>query len=321
MPKRRILIVEDEIVVVRGLEDALCSLGYTVCGFAPSGEKALSLVEQEKPHLALVDVQLRGKMDGTELAIVLSKRSHIPVVFITAFSNPEIVERAKLSGPYGYIVKPVRESQLKVCLELAFERIKEERERTAVDRSYLKTIEQLREQLAERVEGLEGASRKLLRAEGALHDYRLKLDSVQQELADLRGAFLALVRQMERSREDVEQEIAASIRGRILPILRELEAAPSLDRHKTELEMLFLCMSHISSGISREIPWSAALSTTELRVAILIRNGLTSEEIAKQLHLSLDTVKTHRRNIRKKLNLRNTDTNLITYLKDSSVLR
>ncbi len=319
MPKRRILIVEDEIVVVRGLEDALCSLGYTVCGFAASGELALSLVEKEKPHLALVDVQLRGQMDGTELAILLSKRFHIPVVFLTAFSNREIVERAKLSGPYGYLVKPVRESQLKVSLELAFERIKEERERMTVDRSYLKTIEQLREQLAQRVESLEAASRRLQRAESELQDYRDKLDALQKELADLRRAFLALARQMERSREDVEQEIAASIRGRILPILRELEAAPSLDRCRTELEMLFLCMSHLSSGISKDIPWSAALSTTELRIATHIRNGLTSEEIAKQLHLSLDTVKTHRRNIRKKLNLRNTDTSLITYLKDSSV--
>jgi len=180
MPKRLILIVEDEIVIVRELEEALENLGFTTCGFAPSGEEALLHAERERPDLALVDIRLRGKMDGTELAGVFSKRLNIPVIFITAFSNREVIERAKLSDPFGYIVKPVRESQLRVCLELAFERIAGEKKRKAVDKSYLETIDQLREQLAQGSDGPDSTSMNLERTEDRLHAHKGKTSPVKK---------------------------------------------------------------------------------------------------------------------------------------------
>jgi len=121
MPEGRIFIVEDEIVIVRGLEEALGKLGYTVCGFAFAAEEALPMIERAGPDLVLVDIFLRGRMDGIELARVLITRFQIPIIYITAYSNREVLERAKLTDPFGYIVKPFRERQLKVNIELALE--------------------------------------------------------------------------------------------------------------------------------------------------------------------------------------------------------
>jgi DNA-binding NarL/FixJ family response regulator len=311
----RIFIVEDEIVIVRGLEEALTGFGYTVCGFASSGEEALERIDKEEPHLALVDIFLRGKMDGIELANLITSRFGIPVIYITAYSNKKVLARAKLSDPFGYIVKPIRDSQLKVSLELAIQRIKDERKRTRATASYLKTIEELEDQLKGRTDELEAAFRKLELTEHELEGQKSKLDELRKELQDLNGTLLTLTKQMERTREDVELELKAAIRSRILPILKALELDPSFEKCKTELEMLFLYMNQLSSSLSEESPWCMAFSTTELRVATLIKRGFSSEEIARQLYLSLETVKTHRKSIRKKLDIQNTRTNLYNYLK------
>jgi DNA-binding NarL/FixJ family response regulator len=315
MSEARVLIVEDEIVIVRGLEQALEKLGYTVCGFAFSGEEALDLVEEEKPDLVLVDIFLRGKMDGIELVQEITSRFEIPTIYLTAYSSKEVLDRAKLTGPFGYIVKPFRERQLKVNIELALERSREERKRKAEVFEYLKTIEELALLLGSRTEELETLAGKHRSAQREMEGYRHKIDGLRDELTEVNKALLALTRQMEKTRAVVELEMAASIRMRILPVLRQLGSDPSLENFHTELEMLRLHLHQLSSGLSKETLWCSALSSAELRIATLIQNGCTSEQIAARLHISLDTVKTHRKRMRRKLNLSNNPTNLSTFLK------
>ena len=313
--KARICIVEDEIILVRGLEESLGKLGYAACRFATSGEEALDLIEKERPDLVLVDIFLGGKMDGIELAQCIASRFSTPVIYITAYSTGDVLERAKPTDPFGYIVKPFRDSQLKVTIELALERQKAEKERASFFESYRETIEELEHQLTSRTTELDEAKKELESAVLEISSRELKLLRLRQELQEINKSMLALTTQMARTREELELEVAAAVRAKILPILRQLENGPDSHKYLIEVEMLSMHMSHLSSSLAKEDAPCTALSCTELRIAALIKNDFTSEQIAEHLHLSPDTIKTHRRSIRKKLGIQNIQTNLSTYLK------
>jgi DNA-binding NarL/FixJ family response regulator len=306
--KVRIFIVEDEIVIVRGLEDALARLSYQACGFALSGEEALAAIAAQKPDLVLVDIYLKGAMDGAHLAQLILDSHAIPVIYLTAYSNQEILERVKSTNPYGYIVKPFRERQLKVNIELALARHREEQERERFLDSCRSTNEELEQQLRAARTELETATEKL-RQKG------VQLDQLRQEVHEVNRALLTLTSHVARTREESEMEVAVAVRAKVLPILKQLQADPAFQKYRIEFEMLSLHMHHLTAGLATKRESAGALSTTELRVAALIKNGFSNDQIAAQLSLSPETVKTHRRNIRRKLGLHNSSKNLATFLK------
>ncbi|MBK5255609.1 MAG: response regulator [Vicinamibacteria bacterium] len=114
-----ILIVEDEGIIARDIRQQLVGLGYDVVGDTPTGEEALVLTAELKPDLVLMDIHLGGKMDGIEAAQLVRKRFGTPVVFLTAFAGAETLERAKLTEPFGYIIKPFDERSLHTVIEMA----------------------------------------------------------------------------------------------------------------------------------------------------------------------------------------------------------
>jgi len=307
MRKVKVFIVEDEIVIVRGLEESLRSLGYKACGFGFSGEEAIGLIERKKPDVVLVDIHLRGDMDGIELAQRITFRHKVPVIYITAYSDREVLERAKVTDPSGYIVKPVRDNQLKVNIELALERCRRDREKDGTVERFRETIEELQCELSARMLQLEDTRKEL----GSAMD---ELDSLRLELNEVNNSLLALTVRTARAREELRMEVAAVLRSRIMPILRKLQSNPSFAPYQIELDMLSMHMSQLAPNLPKHIDGAESLSMTELRIAALIKNGLSSEQIAEQLYLSLDTVKTHRRSIRRKLGLLNKRTNLSTHL-------
>jgi CheY-like chemotaxis protein len=132
MEKSQILIVEDEIVVATELEESLKKLGYGICGVASSGQKAIQKGEQENPDLVLMDIKLKGGMDGIQAAEMIRTRLGIPVIFLTAYTDDEIVEEAKVTEPYAYIVKPYRERELHIAIEFALHKHRAEKERKAL---------------------------------------------------------------------------------------------------------------------------------------------------------------------------------------------
>lgn len=116
----RVLIVEDELIVVRDIEQQLRALGYLpVGGAAITGEQAITLATQLRPDLVLMDIQLAGAMDGIEAAQVIRTQLALPVVFLTAFSADDVLDRAKLTEPFGYILKPFHARELGTVLAMA----------------------------------------------------------------------------------------------------------------------------------------------------------------------------------------------------------
>lgn len=119
MSQARILVVEDEAIVARDIAAQLDMLGYAVVGRVARGEDAVTQALALRPDLVLMDIQLAGEMDGISAAQVLREQVPIPVVFLTAFASDETLQRAKRVQPYGYILKPFSERELRTVLEMA----------------------------------------------------------------------------------------------------------------------------------------------------------------------------------------------------------
>ncbi len=119
MTSARILIVEDENIVVLELKDRLRTLGYTVAGVASSAEKAIVQTKEVRADLVLMDIRLKGSMDGVEAAEQIRARYDIPVVFLTAYSDEATLQRVKITEPFGYLVKPLDERELRSTIEMA----------------------------------------------------------------------------------------------------------------------------------------------------------------------------------------------------------
>lgn len=122
MSEGRILIVEDEHIVAMGIKRMLKSLGYTLAGVASSGEDAINKAESTFPDLVLMDIMLKGDMNGIDAAKEIKARFDVPVVYLTACSESKIVERAWKTGPLGYIVKPFDEKDLQKGIDVALRR-------------------------------------------------------------------------------------------------------------------------------------------------------------------------------------------------------
>ncbi len=119
MTKAKIFIVEDEAIIAMELESSLQSLGYEVTSIVDMGEKAIEKAEKDKPDLILMDIRIKGEMDGIETAEIIRNKFGIPIIFSTAYLDQERIERAKITMPFGYVLKPIQERDLKVTIEMA----------------------------------------------------------------------------------------------------------------------------------------------------------------------------------------------------------
>ena len=119
MTKKKILVVEDEGIVAKDIQIRLRNLGYNVPAIASTGQMALEKVDLTDPDLILMDIMLKGDMTGIETAQAIHKRRRIPIVYLTAYSDQATLERAKVTEPYGYILKPFEERELHTTVEIA----------------------------------------------------------------------------------------------------------------------------------------------------------------------------------------------------------
>jgi PAS domain S-box-containing protein len=129
MSKGTILVVEDEGIIAEDIRTCLLRLGYEVCAVTASGEEAIRQAEAHSPDLVLMDIVLQGGMDGIEASHMIRFRFNIPVVYLTAYADDDILERAKVTEPVGYIVKPFEERALEATISTALYQYKTGRRR------------------------------------------------------------------------------------------------------------------------------------------------------------------------------------------------
>ncbi|MEE8575180.1 MAG: response regulator [Thermodesulfobacteriota bacterium] len=120
--KAKILIVEDETVVAMDLKQRLISLGYEVTDLVNTGAEAVEAAERTTPDLVLMDINLKGEMDGIEAAALIKKYSDSAVIYLTAYSDEKTLAKAKITLPFAYILKPFAERELHSNIEMALYR-------------------------------------------------------------------------------------------------------------------------------------------------------------------------------------------------------
>jgi PAS domain S-box-containing protein len=143
MVRAKILIVEDESIVAFNIQNRLKGLGYAVVAVSPSGEAAIQLAAQHHPDLVLMDIRLKGSIDGIEAAAQIRSRFQIPVVYLTAYTDEETLNRAKLTQPYGYILKPFESRDLCTTIEVALYNYQMEQQRRERERWLATTLKSI----------------------------------------------------------------------------------------------------------------------------------------------------------------------------------
>jgi len=115
--KLRILLVEDEIIIARDIKNMLIELGYFVWGPVSSGEEAIQIVKEKNPSLVLMDIKLKGELDGIEASEYIHKITNIPIIYITSHTDDQTFNRAKKTNPQGYLVKPLEKFEIKNIID------------------------------------------------------------------------------------------------------------------------------------------------------------------------------------------------------------
>ncbi|MDG2227909.1 MAG: response regulator [Flavobacteriales bacterium] len=120
MGKISVLVVEDESIVSKDIQYSLKKLGYNVVGVAATGQKAIELCGEKLPDIILMDIMLKGDINGIEASTRIKESYNIPVIFLTAYADENTLSKAKVTEPYAYIIKPFKEIDLHTSIEMAF---------------------------------------------------------------------------------------------------------------------------------------------------------------------------------------------------------
>lgn len=120
MEKLNIFIVEDESIVAKDIQNSLIKLGYNVMGIANNGKDAIEKITELKPDLVLMDIMIKGDLTGIDVSEKLKEKLSLPIIFLTAYADEGTLAKAKITEPYGYILKPFKEVDLHSTIEMAY---------------------------------------------------------------------------------------------------------------------------------------------------------------------------------------------------------
>ena len=182
MQDARILIVEDESIIALDIKTSLQHAGYIIAGVASSGEEAIALAHSQQPDLILMDIRLRGPIDGIEAAQKIREQQSCPVVFLTAHTDSQTLDRAKLTDPFGYLTKPFEDHSLLTTIEIALARYASEQ---AIREALVKQREfnELRSRFVAVVSHeFRNPLNTILFSTELLHRYETRLDPDRREL-------------------------------------------------------------------------------------------------------------------------------------------
>jgi AmiR/NasT family two-component response regulator len=193
MAKRRVIIADDESLIRLDIKEMLTTLGYLVVGEAGDGVSAVNLARELRPDLVIMDIKMPG-MDGIAAAKVLTEEKVAPVLLLTAFSQQDLVEKAKEAGVVGYIVKPFREAELVPAIEVALARFQEFQALEKETADLKETLETRK--LVDRAKGLLMDTQGLTEAEAFRRIQKMSMNT-RRPMKEIAEAIL-LTHQMEK---------------------------------------------------------------------------------------------------------------------------
>jgi CheY-like chemotaxis protein len=126
MKRPRIMIVEDEWIIANDIKNCLVDLGYMVTSIVSTGKDAVETAAADQPDLILMDIMLKGEMNGIEAAKEIRKKQRLPIIYLTAYDNQYLVEQAKQTDNYGYLLKPFKDRELHIAIDLALHKASKE---------------------------------------------------------------------------------------------------------------------------------------------------------------------------------------------------
>ena len=178
----KILVVEDESIIALDIQTSLMSAGYPVAGVVATGEEAIALTQREQPDLILMDIRLQGDLDGIEVADIIRSHHDCPIVFLTAHADRHTLDRAKLTEPFGYLIKPFEDQSLITTIEIALARYRSEAA-TRVALAQQREFNELRTRLVSVVSHeFRNPLNTILFSTELLHNYDTQLTPERREL-------------------------------------------------------------------------------------------------------------------------------------------
>ena len=269
----QILVVEDERIIALNLKENLESLGYSVVGIAASGQQAIEKATQLRPDLVLMDIRLRGDMDGIQAAEQIWESLSIPVIYVTGHSDQSTLERAKITAPFGYVLKPVKEKELSVAISIALQRYEREQLLSAILRGMGDGVivvdnEHRVKSLNQVAESLTGWQLSEARERQLTEVFHLVDEQTQQPIDDLVTAVL----QQDTTIYLQENTLLMSKNGKTIPIGDS--AAPIKDNKGTLAGAVV---------VFRDISDAVAVATQRKQAEAVMREQLEKERKLNQL--------------------------------------
>ncbi len=281
----RATVVDDDELVCETLTETIRSWGLSAEGFTQP-EAALENVRNNKTDIVLLDVFI-SNVCGLDLIPQLG--TDLKIIVITGFADKDTAIRALKLGAFDLLEKPFQNELLYYSVLRALTAL-------ANERGSKKLIDDLKQSRSE------------------LLAHQQRLENLNTQLLDTNRALSIFAQNIEREREEIETRIALKLRSLIIPMVTKLRNDEALHKFWDQLDILTTQVEDLTSGFAMDSRVAMTLSFTQLRIASLIKNGITTEEIARQLHIAESTVRTHRKNIRKKLKINNAQFSLRNYL-------
>jgi len=297
----RILIVDDEVIITSQLEALLTSVGYSVVGVAFSSEEAVPMARETKPDLILMDIFMDGMSSGINAAQKIKDELNIPIIFISGYSEEELVSKAKQVEPLGYLLKPFQANQVTTSIEVALHKFK-------IDREFKEAHDSLEKQFLERNE-------ELTKANEAIKERQQELEIRTLELEETNAALKILIELREAGKRELEEKVLANVKTLIDPYLRKLRENDLSPTQNIYLQILESNLADITAPFLRNLAMKyTGLTPKEVQVAVLVKDGKNTKQIAQIIDTTVRAVEFHRHSLRDKLNLRNKKANLRTFL-------
>ncbi len=296
----RILVVDDDPVFRVYFAELLTGMGHEVRA-AGDGEEGLALLRQWSPDLLLLDLRM-PRLDGLAvLDAVAAEAPGVPVVVVSGTTDIRHAVGALRRGAWDYLVKPIQDPDL----------LRHVLDKALAHARVLQENWGYRERLEEEVRRKTG---ELTRANARLSEEKAQVEAMNQTLRHVLGA-------VEQEKRAIAEAVRCGLEARVLPVLEKLDRAVSPEARAGFLQVLREELSRLCGEPEPAAPVLTGLTPTEMEVCRYLELGRSSKEIADLLHCSLDTVQTHRKNIRAKLGIRGAKVNLSVLLRSRAAGR